>query len=446
MPELLRMPEIAAAQTSAVLASWPVAVDTAFSAQDVIATVETDKAVVDVEAESAGVILRTLVPAGTEVEVGTPIALLAGPAETVDDVDAVLARLGVDVPGSSAATPQESAPPEPAPHQAAYQAAVGGELLTLPVGGERRFASPLARRLAGESGLLITDLVGTGPGGRIVRRDVEAALAQRVATEEAEVHDASPAVAVAPSLSAPATTTPVPQAPVAVPQEGPGYTDQPLSRMRKAVAARLTESVTTAPHFYVRGVARVDELLRMRAQLNDGADVKVSVNDLVVKAVAKAHRLVPEMNVVWTGDAIRSFSSVDVAVAVATDTGLVTPVVRDVDALAVTAVARATRDFAARAREGRLQQSELEGGTVTVSNLGMHGVEEFSAIINPPQASILAVGAAREEAVVTDGRLEVGTVLRVTLSVDHRPVDGAIAARWMAAFVDLLERPVRILS
>jgi pyruvate dehydrogenase E2 component (dihydrolipoamide acetyltransferase) len=224
------------------------------------------------------------------------------------------------------------------------------------------------------------------------------------------------------------------------------YVDQPLSRMRRAVAARLTESVTSAPHFYVRGVARVDELLRMRADLNDGAEVKVSVNDLVVKAVAKAHRSVPEMNVVWTGEAIRSFSSVDVAVAVATDTGLVTPVVRGVDALPVTAIARATRDFAARAREGRLQQSELEGGTVTVSNLGMYGVEEFAAILNPPQASILAVGAAREEAVVTDGRLEVGTVLRVTLSVDHRPVDGAIAARWMAAFVSLLERPVRILA
>jgi pyruvate dehydrogenase E2 component (dihydrolipoamide acetyltransferase) len=216
--------------------------------------------------------------------------------------------------------------------------------------------------------------------------------------------------------------------------------------MRRAVAARLTESVTTAPHFYVRGIARVDELLRMRAELNDGAAIKVSVNDLVVKAVAKAHQVVPEMNVLWTGEAIRSFSSVDVAVAVATDTGLVTPVVRGVDALPVTEVARATRDFASRAREGRLQQSELEGGTVTVSNLGMHGVEEFSAILNPPQASILAVGAARQEAVVTDGRLEVGTVLRVTLSVDHRPVDGAIAARWMAAFVSLLERPVRILA
>jgi pyruvate dehydrogenase E2 component (dihydrolipoamide acetyltransferase) len=170
------------------------------------------------------------------------------------------------------------------------------------------------------------------------------------------------------------------------------------------------------------------------------------VNDLVVKAVARAHQLVPEMNVVWTGDAIRSFTGVDVAVAVATEGGLVTPVLTGVERRSITDVARATQDFAARARAGRLQQAELEGGSVTVSNLGMYGVEEFSAIINPPQASILAVGAARQEPVVVDGRIEPATVLRVTLSVDHRPVDGATAARWMAAFVGLLERPVRILA
>jgi pyruvate dehydrogenase E2 component (dihydrolipoamide acetyltransferase) len=216
--------------------------------------------------------------------------------------------------------------------------------------------------------------------------------------------------------------------------------------MRRAVAARLTESKATAPHFYLRGSARVDALLRLREELADGAGTKVSVNDLIVKAVARAHRLVPEMNVVWTGEAIRSFSSVDVAVAVATDGGLVTPVVRGVDGLPVSALAAVTRDLAARAREGRLQQAELDGGSITVSNLGMYGVEEFAAIINPPQAAILAVGAARQEPAVTDGRLEAATVLRVTLSVDHRPVDGATAARWMAAFVDLLERPVRILA
>ena len=429
MPELLRMPEIAAATTSAVLAGWPVAVNTRFSASDVIATVETDKAVVDVEAESDGVILRTLVTEGTEVEVGTAIAVLARPDETVYDVDAALAALGISA-GNGAAPASAPEPPtdvQPAP--------TGN-------GAPRRFASPLARRLAAEAGLLVTDLVGTGPGGRIVRRDVEAALAQRVAHEEADVHDASPAL---PGAPAPAVVPPAP-APVPAPSTQAGYTDQPLSRMRKAVAARLTESKATAPHFYLSGAARVDALLRLREDLNDGAEVRVSVNDLVVKAVAKAHLAVPEMNVVWTGDPIRSFTGVDVSVAVATEKGLLTPVLTGVERRSITEVARATQDFVARARDGRLQQAELEGGSITVTNLGMYGGEEFAAIINPPQAAILAVGAARQEAVVTDGRVEAATVLRVTLSVDHRPVDGAVAARWMSAFVSLLERPVRILS
>jgi pyruvate dehydrogenase E2 component (dihydrolipoamide acetyltransferase) len=441
MPELLRMPEIAASTTSAVLAGWPVAVNTRFSASDVIATVETDKAVVDVEAESDGVILRTLVAEGVEVEVGTAIAMIARPDETVDDVDAALAALGVSVGNGATPTPTPAVTPAPPAGN----------------GGPRRFASPLARRLAAESGLLVEDLVGTGPGGRIVRRDVEAALAQRVAHEEAEVHDASPALlgAPAPALAVPtpaATPAPAPRTPAgtsrhaATVEEPAGYTDQPLSRMRKAVAARLTESKATAPHFYLRGAARVDALLQMRADLNDGADVRVSVNDLVVKAVGRAHQLVPEMNVIWTGEAIRSFAGADVAVAVATPNGLVTPVLTSVERRSISDVARATQDFVARAREGRLQQSELEGGSVTVTNLGMYGVDEFAAIINPPQAAILAVGAAKQEAVATDGRLEVATVLRVTLSVDHRPVDGAVAARWMSAFVGLLERPVRILS
>jgi pyruvate dehydrogenase E2 component (dihydrolipoamide acetyltransferase) len=446
MPELLRMPEIAAATTSAVLAGWPVSVNTRFSAQDVIATVETDKAVVDVEAEADGVLLRTLVAEGTEVDVGTPIAVLGRPDETVDDLDAALAALGVTSPEDDAA---------PAPDVADVAAADGH---APSAGTTRRFASPLARRLAAEAGLLVTDLVGTGPGGRIVRRDVEAALAQRVAHEEGTLHDASPAVpsvpvpgvtqriaSRAPESAELATAPPAARPPASAPA-GTTFTDQPLSRMRKAVAARLTDSKATAPHFYVRGSARVDRLLEMRAELNDGADVRVSVNDLIVKAVAKAHQLVPAMNVVWTGEAIRSFDGVDVSVAVATGSGLVTPVLTGVEGRSITEVATATQDFVARAREGRLQQSELEGGSVTVTNLGMYGVEEFAAIINPPQASILAVGAAKQEAVVTDGRLEVATVLRVTLSVDHRPVDGATAAQWMSAFVGLLERPVRILS
>ena len=279
----------------------------------------------------------------------------------------------------------------------------------------------------------LDDLDGSGPNGRIVRRDVEAAIAARGpagGTVAAPVADAS-------APPAPRTTTPA--------VEGAGYADTPVSRMRRAVATRLTESVTTAPHFYVRGTARVDRLLALRAEITADGGPRVSINDLLVKAVAQAHLQVPEMNVVWTGDAVRSFSGVDVAVAVATDRGLLTPVVRGVDRLSLTALAAATRDLSTRAKEGRLQQSELEGGSISVSNLGMYGTEEFSAIINPPHAAILAVGAALEQPVVRDGQLEVGTVLKVTLSVDHRPVDGATAAQWMKAFLAFVEAPVRML-
>jgi pyruvate dehydrogenase E2 component (dihydrolipoamide acetyltransferase) len=224
------------------------------------------------------------------------------------------------------------------------------------------------------------------------------------------------------------------------------YTDVPNTRMRQAIARRLTESKQTAPHFYVRGSARVDRLLALRREVNEDGAVKVSVNGLLVKAVACAHVRVPGLNVQWAGDAIRHFDGVDVAVAVATEHGIVTPVVRGVDRLSVSEVAVRTRDLAERARDRRLQQHELEGGTITVTNLGMYGTEEFAAIINPPQAAILAVGAARPEAVAKDGEVAVATVLHVTLAVDHRPVDGATAADWMRTFLSLLERPAQILA
>jgi pyruvate dehydrogenase E2 component (dihydrolipoamide acetyltransferase) len=301
----------------------------------------------------------------------------------------------------------------------------------------RVFASPLARKLAKDGGLAVEDLVGTGPRGRILRRDVEAALAAAPAVRErAAVAAPSPPAAPTP-LAAP---TP-PAAPAA-----PAAGDIPHTRLRRAVATRLTESKQAAPHFYVRATVRADRLVALRAELNDGAATRISVNDLVVKAVAAAHARVPEMNVVWTPDAVRTFSTADVAVAVATDRGLVTPVVRDVGALTVTALADRVRDLADRAREGRLKQDELEGGTISVTNLGMYGVEEFAAIINPPHAAILAVGAVRDEPVVVDGAVVPGKVLTVTLSVDHRPVDGVVAARWLAALTELLEHPVRILA
>jgi len=406
VPEILRMPEVAAGATEAILSAWNVPVGQAYAAGDLLVTIETDKAVVDVEAETDGVLLRLLSEAGATVEVGSPIAVTGTVGEVADD--AAIAALGIS-----------SAPTAAAPVEAAQTPAAVPVAAT----GERVFASPLARTIARDAGVDLAALEGTGPGGRIRRRDVEAHLAGRPA----------------------APAAPAPPKPVAVPVTDADYVDEPNSRLRNAIAARLTESKTTAPHFYVRGSARVDRLLALRTEINDGGDIRVSVNDLVVKAVAKAHTLVPALNVIWTGDAIRHFSRVDVSIAVATESGLVTPVVRGVDRLSLGELAATTADLAARAKDKRLQQSELEGGTISVSNLGMFGTEDFAAIINPPQASILAVGAARQEPVVVDGALAVGTVMHVTLSVDHRPVDGAAAAEWMRAFLGLLESPARIL-
>jgi pyruvate dehydrogenase E2 component (dihydrolipoamide acetyltransferase) len=414
----MRMPEVAAGATEAVLAAWNVVPGASFAAGDLVVTVETDKAIVDVEADADGVLLRTLVEPGATVEVGGPIALLGAAGEQVDDVDQALAELGVGAPvAASSDDDVAQGPGETAPPAAVLPAATTSVAEAADHDG-RVFASPLARRLAREAGVPLAQLTGSGPDGRIRRRDVEAYVSHRPA---------------GPTVAAAAVAT-------------DDFWDEPVSRMRSAIAARLTQSVQTAPHFYVRGRARVDRLLELRREINDGGGVKVSVNDLVVKAVAKAHTVVPELNVVWTGDTVRHFAHVDVAIAVATAHGLVTPVVRGVDRLTVTELAAATQDLVVRAQEKRLQQSELEGGTVSVSNLGMFGTEEFSAIINPPQSSILAVGAARQEPVAVDGALAVATVLRVTLSVDHRPVDGATAARWMQAFVELLEHPARILA
>jgi len=298
--------------------------------------------------------------------------------------------------------------------------------------GARIFSSPLARRLAREAGLSLADLRGTGPGGRIVRRDVQRA------TDARETSHGVPAIGRHTGLTSLALQGSTPAAAAA-------YVDIPHTRIRRAIAARLTESTRDAPHFFVRGTARVDKLMRLRARINDSGPVRVSINDLVVTAAARAHVLVPAMNVIWTPDAVRSFSGVDISVAVATDRGLVAPVLRGVDQMTLSAVSAANSDLVGRARSGRLRQDELEGGTLTVTNLGVFGTEEFAAIINPPQSAILAVGAVRESPVVTKGKLRVGTLMSVTLSVDHRPIDGAVAAQWMAALVSLLEEPVRIL-
>jgi pyruvate dehydrogenase E2 component (dihydrolipoamide acetyltransferase) len=421
------MPGVAANATEAVLSEWLVEESGEFAAADAIATVETEKAAVDIEADAAGRVLKTLVPPGAQVEVGDPIAVLGDPGEQVDDVDALLTSLGVE-PVTDVVVPErrdvpsdpESAAPVIDEVEGPARSRASGDT-SAPNG--RVFASPLARKIAKDAGLTIEEITGTGPRGRVLRRDVDAAVAGRPVVEE---------VALRPSRN-----HRHPQA---------TFDAIPHSRIRQVTARRLTESQQQVPHFYLRATVRAEALLALREEINHDAATKVSINDLVVKAVGAAHQRVPELNVTWTPDAVRRYRTVDVAVAVATDRGLLTPVVRDVGALTATALAAAVRDLAGRARDGKLTQVELEGGSISVTNLGMYGVEEFAAVINPPHAAILAVGAVRAEPVVDGDAVVPGQVMSLTLSVDHRPVDGVIAARWLAVLKELLEHPARVLA
>ncbi|MER6501221.1 2-oxo acid dehydrogenase subunit E2 [Streptomyces sp. NPDC001455] len=452
MAELFRMPAVAADSPTAVLSAWLVAEGAAFTKDDALVSIETDKAEVDVSAERDGVLLKALYEAGVEIEVGDPIAVLGAVGEQADDLDALLAELGVAVaaPGEAPQAVRRDVPEEPAAASPAPTASPASEAprptaaaAGEPERGGRVFSSPLARRLAREAGLDFTALTGTGPGGRVVRRDVEAAVAARNTPRAAPQ---APAAAQPTAPAEPVGTTGATSATGTVATTGTAdHEDIPHSRMRRAIARRLTESKQHTPHFYLRATCAVDELLALRQRINAVSPVKVSVNDLLIKAVATAHTRVPEMNAIWTPDAVRRFRTVDVSVAVATETGLVTPVLRGIENLPVSAIAARTRAYAEQARSGALRPADLEGGSITVSNLGMHGVEEFAAIINPPQAAILAVGAARDEAVVRDGAVTVAKVLGVVLSVDHRPVDGAVAARWLAAFTEAVENPLRLL-
>src|SRR4051812_6903319 len=381
MPALYRMPEVAAGSADALLAEWLVAENAEFAQGDTLVTVETDKASVDIEAETSGVMLRYLAEAGTRVEVGDAIAFIADVGQSVPDVDAALTELGVAATAVGVGTPEADVLPELADAEESKDAA--STAAANDAGQKRRFVTPLVRRLAAENDLDLAHVVGTGPNGRMVKRDIVDLLN-------------------APTVPAPAAapvTDPTPAAPAAAPQAGAvGYTDQPQTRIRRAIAARLTESKNVAPHFYLRGSANVGELLALRATINESAAVKVSVNDLVVKAAAAAHAAVPSMNVIWTPDAIRVYDTVDLAIAVASECGLVTPVVRNVTVNPITEIPAAPRDLPERARASALKQHELVGGTMTISNLGMYGPEEFAAIINPPQAAILAVGGAGNQA------------------------------------------------
>jgi pyruvate dehydrogenase E2 component (dihydrolipoamide acetyltransferase) len=406
MPTVVRMPEVLANAGEAVIRDWLVSVGQEISAGDPLAEIETDKAVVEYAAEVGGTMGRLIAEPGSKLAVGEPIAVVLAPGETDADIDPALL--------DSAAAPAPSVP-EPVAND---EPAAG-------TNGRRLFATPLVRKLARERGIELESVTGTGPGGRIVRRDVDRLPIAELVSAPQPLRTPEPAVAS--------------HAPTA------GYTDVPLTGMRRAIARRLTESKTTVPHFYLTTDCRVDDLIALRHSINAAATTKVSLNDFVLKAVAGALIEVPDANAIWNGESIRRYESADIAVAVAVDGGLLTPVVRNVETTPLSVLSVRVAELAQRARAGRIRQEELEGGSFSVSNLGMFGVTEFSAILNPPQSGILAVGGAVQRPVVDDGELTVGTVMTVTLSADHRVIDGTVAAAWMAAFVRRIENPLTIL-
>ena len=424
MATVVRMPEVLANTGEAIIQTWLVSVGQQISIGDPIAEIETEKAVVEYAAEVEGILASLIAEPGTTIAVGEPIAVVAAPGEDAADLDPASTTDVAERNPESSVTAGSPRDPESA-------APVIETVTDAPVNtnGRRLFATPLVRKIARERGIDLESLAGTGPGGRIVRRDLDRLPLSRPET--------SPSPTAAPPVEAPAAA---PSAAAAS-----GYSDIPLTGMRKAIARRLTESKTTVPHFYVTADCRVDALLELRRSVNAAGTTKVSVNDFVIKAVAGAMLEVPEANAIWNTDSIRRFDGVDIAVAVAVEGGLLTPVLRGVETMSVSAVSAQVADVAARARTGKIKQQELEGGSFSVSNLGMYGVNAFSAILNPPHSGILAVGAAAQKPVVLDGELAVGTVMTVTLSADHRVIDGAVAARWMAAFVGRIENPLTIL-
>jgi pyruvate dehydrogenase E2 component (dihydrolipoamide acetyltransferase) len=420
MASVVRMPSVLAGAAEAAIASWLVAPGDEVAVGQPLAEIETEKALVEYAAEEAGVVGRLVLAVGDTGEIGDAIAVLVANGETDADIDAAL---GTETP----APPPAQAP---APVPAATAAQANGHEAGADSRG-RIFASPLVRKIAGERGIDLAAIAGTGPNGRIVRRDLEQFLAarpERGAVAAGEIAGGVPQDGRQESAPRP----PLPHGDRLVPH----------TPMRRAIARRLTESKATIPHFYMVTECVVDEVLELRKRINESSPVKISVNDFVVMAVGAAFRDVPEANVTWSDEGLVEHSSVDISIAVATEGGLVTPVLRGADGKRLSDIARESQDLAGRARERRLRQDELEGGTLSVSNLGMYGTLEFSGIINPPQSGLLAVGAAKQQPVVTDGAITVATVMRCTLSIDHRALDGALAARWLAAFTTRLEHPL----
>ena len=420
MPIEIKMPALSPTMEDGTLAKWLVKVGDKVSAGDIMAEIETDKATMEFEAVDEGTIVAIAVPEGSEgVKVGTVIATLAGDEEPAAPVKAK----------PLAAAPKAEAAPAPA---AAPAALAGGPAIGKAAAGERIVASPLAKRIAAQQGVDLAQVSGSGPNGRIVKADVEAATAGAPA-------QAGTAVGVKPA----------PAAAAAVPDFGVPFEAEKLNNVRKTIARRLTEAKQTIPHIYLTVDVRLDALLKLRSELNTALEaqgVKVSVNDLVIKALAKALEIVPKCNVSFAGDELRKYSRSDISVAVAAPSGLITPIIVDAGAKSVSQISKEMTVLAGKAREGKLQPHEYQGGTASLSNLGMFGIKQFDAVINPPQAMILAVGAGEQRPYVVDGALSVATVMSVTGSFDHRAIDGADGAALMQAFKNLVEQPLGLLA
>ncbi|SFP08722.1 pyruvate dehydrogenase complex dihydrolipoamide acetyltransferase [Tranquillimonas alkanivorans] len=442
MPTEILMPALSPTMEEGTLAKWLVKEGDTVSSGDLLAEIETDKATMEFEAVDEGVVGKILVAEGTEgVKVNSPIAVLLEDGESADDIQTDTTPKPREA--SSHAEPAEASEPtapaggygrgeEPAKEAKAPAAPASGT-------GERIFASPLARRIAKDRGLDLAQIKGTGPKGRIVKADVESAQPQAAAEKPA---------AAAP-VSAPAATGPTAQQVVAM-YEGRAYEEIKLDGMRKTIGARLTEAKQTIPHFYLRRDIRLDALLDFRKTLNaqlEGRGVKLSVNDFIIKACALALQQVPKANAVWAGDRILQLKPSDVAVAVAIEGGLFTPVLKDAEMKSLSALSAEMKDLATRARDRKLAPHEYQGGSFAISNLGMFGIDNFDAVINPPHGAILAVGAGVKKPVVgKDDQIEVATIMSVTLSVDHRVIDGALGAELLNAIKDNLENPVAMLA
>ena len=440
MPTELKMPALSPTMEEGTLAKWLVKEGDDVKSGDILAEIETDKATMEFEAVDEGKIAKILVPEGTDgVKVGAPIAILAGEGEDVSAAPKADTK-PVEAPKAAVPAPKADETPKAAPAQGPVETPPAPAQAAAPprAEGDRVKASPLARRLAQAQGIDLNALQGSGPNGRIVRADVDAAVGKAPAAAPAQ----APAAAAAPAPSGHAVLPgPIEEA---IPHEA-----VKLSNMRKTIARRLTESKQQVPHIYLTVDIQLDELLKLRSELNAGLQsrgMKLSVNDLLIKALAQALIEVPECNVSFAGDQLYKYSRADISVAVSIPAGLITPIIVGADSKAVSVISTEMKDLASRAKEGKLQPQEYQGGTASLSNMGMFGIKQFEAVINPPQGMIMAIGAGEKRPYVVNDTLKVATVMSATGSFDHRAIDGADGARLMQAFKRLVENPLGMLA